>query len=376
MNTIRDGQVDPLGSKEQSERLADRNLIDFESILPVLVRRWILLVVVFLLVFGTSLLLAVVQPSKYRVSCLLFPPLPSNYELIGSEEGNIMFAPQDLSLNFYKIFDKGIFQEMYNNLNSISLRRNIYTQEVNKPATGIKESRTVDRIPDFDSFDKNLVVRLVEKNISGQSLLKPEALEVSYEGPYDPATMAQWVNSFVKLCQKTTINSFHARVREQIDFEKEIVQNKIRAIRDKAALLKQDRLILLAEALKIAEEQGIHEEIVLSSYSDAPLYLRGTKSLTAEIANLKQRKDNDLFAEDLRLYQQQLSELNQLQVRPDQFEAVRVDSYASPVGDEAGPGRLFFIGFGFIGGLIIAFTVVLLVYFLENIILYIRRAGK
>ncbi|RJX18238.1 MAG: hypothetical protein C4575_11065 [Desulforudis sp.] len=344
---------------------ADQNLISFENILRVVLRKRLLLIATFLLVFGTSLLVGFVLPPSLRVVSVILPPLPNNYELLD---------PEILSIDFSLTFKEGIFQEMYNNLNSVSLRRDLYNREVAGGAAGKGIAGDSGGIPDFETFNKALKVRRIEKDSRGKGSLKDEGVEVSYEGKYDPSVIAAWVNAFVRSCEKVTVENFTAKVRAQIDFKKEIVQDTITAIREKADLLKKDRLTLLEEAHKNAEKLGIHDEVVLSSYSDAPLYLRGTKSLSSEIANLKQREDNDLFADDLRLFQQQLFVLNQLEVKPDQFEAARVDSYALPEGEAMGPGRLFIIAFGFVAGLIIAFSVVLLVQFMDNIIVMVRAS--
>lgn len=367
MNTNTEEQVDPSGSDECGDRTSDRDLISFENSIRILVRKWVLLTAVFLLVFGASVLLSFVMPVTYRVVSVVIPPLPNSYELLD---------PEILKINFTKIFEGGTFQEMYNNLSSFTLRREFYEKEVHRASGGKDRIGAKEEIPDFETFHKSLAVRRIEKDIRGKNALKAESIEISYRGKSDPRILAGLVNAFVQYCEKVAIDSFAAKITEQIDFEKQIVQNQIKAIRDKATLLKNDRLTLLEEALKDAEKLEIHEEVVLSNYSEAPLYLRGTKSLVSEISNLQKREDSDLFAEDLRTFQQRLFELDQLQVRPGQLDAARVDSYASPGGGKVGPGRLFIIAFGFIAALIISFIVVLLVYLLEKIILMIRRGKK
>ncbi|MDH1933110.1 hypothetical protein [Pseudomonas sp. GD03696] len=103
------------------------------------------------------------------------------------------------------------------------------------------------------------------------------------------------------------------------------LDQQIKTARATASNQRMDQVARLKEALRVARSIGLEKPPIISDtlsnevsagMNGALTYMRGTKALEAEIANLEARSSDDPFIQDLREKQEKLSFLRTLKVDP------------------------------------------------------------
>ena len=132
-----------------------------------------------------------------------------------------------------------------------------------------------------------------------------------------PEQTAAWVNEFAALAISTAKKRALQEVDVKVSAQKKTLQQQINEKLHAARAQRQDRIRMLSDALRIAEQLGIKDYKTTTSnqVGEKPLYLMGSRALKAELESLKARKDDAPFIPGLRQLQVQLTELDSL--RPD-----------------------------------------------------------
>jgi len=185
-----------------------------------------------------------------------------------------------------------------------------------------------------------------------------EFVTVSFEG--DNAELAaQWVNGFLALVQKETVNALMGDMQDRIKNAKRELRAAIAAKRKLAKQRRLDRIAELEEAIQIAKNMGLEENPLITDSKGAkaitmnqlPLYMMGTKALQAELNALRHRRDDDPFIEGLRNLQEQLAKLERLEFDPKNIRSFRLDQKAIPPKRPFKPKRMLVVALSLIAGL-------------------------
>ncbi len=132
-----------------------------------------------------------------------------------------------------------------------------------------------------------------------------------------PEQTAAWVNEFAALAiataKKRALQDADAGIKAREKALQQTINEKLHA----AKAQRRDRIRMLSDALRIAEQLDIkdYKMPTSSQTGERPLYLMGSRVLKAELESLKARKDDAPFIPELRQLQVQLAGLNSL--RPD-----------------------------------------------------------
>jgi chain length determinant protein (polysaccharide antigen chain regulator) len=267
-----------------------------------------------------------------------------------------------------QISSDDIFKLLIGNLKSSSLRRKYF--DANKKAFLKDSNRDNDEIIFQEEFNNKLKIKEGVKSEVG-------FVFASLEG-YDQKLIAEWVNGFILLSERKTIDDLISNIEIKIVSQREKLQNQIQIAREFAKRRRQDRIALLNENIAIAQELKItnRENISLKlsdgknigvavNTTEEPLYMRGVKELDAEVKALEARKEDDAFIFELRDKQEKLAQLEaatkQLQVTKTSVAAVKIDQKAyQPIGPVR-PKRLLVLGMsaflGIIVGCLAAFSI-------------------
>jgi len=189
----------------------------------------------------------------------------------------------------------------------------------------------------------------------------------------DPKLIADWLNDFVHVSEISMVESltadFNSALQHRIDNLKLDVVSKLKM----AIHGREDRIVQIREALSIAKVLGIsdyrlsptitsNKELdgkVSVSSQDTPLYLRGTKSLQAELDALQRRKDDRAFIPGLSETELKITLLEARTIKPDNIHVMRVDEIALPPKKSFKPKRklivLTSLLIGIILGILVAF---------------------
>jgi LPS O-antigen subunit length determinant protein (WzzB/FepE family) len=157
--------------------------------------------------------------------------------------------------------------------------------------------------------------------------------------------VADWVNGFIVLAEKETLNNYLLGIETSIANRKKEIENQLQIGLDFANRRRKDRIALLEDQIAIARASKIYDR-KLSSYTtmasqsvgvtlntaQEPLYMRGVKELTAEKEELEKRKNDEPFIAGFRDKQESLAQLDaglkQLQAARTMAHAVTVDQPA------------------------------------------------
>ncbi|WP_445672747.1 LPS O-antigen chain length determinant protein WzzB [Pseudomonas inefficax] len=190
-----------------------------------------------------------------------------------------------------KVFD--IFVE---HLNGESLRRRFF-KEVYLPSMPTGQGAQGALYTAFNgAFD---VVQLTGE---------PPRAYVAFRGR-DPAVAAQWAAAYIDKASAAAKAELLHDVTREAEVRAGALQLELDNLRENGQRQRDDKVTRLQEALRIATTIGlenpplINGEVskALPSKMDGELtYMRGSKALAAEIANLQQRKSEDPFISELR----------------------------------------------------------------------------
>lgn len=234
----------------------------------------------------------------------------------------------------------------------------------------------VEKNPQFSPLRESVVnIKVGEKNESG-------FVFVSIQG-YDSKLAADWVNGFVQLVEKKTIDDFLGGVETKIFNQKKEIESQLEIARDFAGQRRLDRIALLENQIAIARASKIFDRQV-SGYSviegqrfgesldilQGPMYLRGVKELAAEKEVLEKRKNDEPFIAGFREKQESLAQLDaglkQLQAARATARAVTIDQLAIQPKIPVKPRRMRVLVLSIVFGGVIGVFVVFMINFIEQ----------
>lgn len=352
MNISKEGTTPnqpPAYSSHPGSRQDEINLLDIWQALK---RQWKLIIAIIFLFTFLALIVALMMTKVFRVEVSLLPPPESDVELLNVSE-------------FYEITSKDLYESMIRNLKSKHLRHQFFDEhKLLGELKGARDSGSTTYEIFRKRFDEML---LVDED--------GDFVSITLDGG-NPEQIVQWLNNYVIMVNEYTVqsvvNTIKAKSRGQIS----ILHNKIQSLRITAEKYRQDKLIQLGEALSIAKNLDIKKQQAESSdfYDQSDRrdlgllnktkvmsnYLKGDKLLRAEIAELKNRKNDDPFISSLRELQGKISYLESIDLQYSDIHAARIDQKAVVADKPIKPNHKLIVVLGFLVGLITAIFVSLI----------------
>lgn len=141
----------------------------------------------------------------------------------------------------------------------------------------------------------------------------------------DPRLAATWVSNYAEMAAERAKSELLSGVRSDISIMADNVEQRIKEERASASNQRTDQIAQLKEALRVARSIGLEKPPIIADtlssevsagMSGSLTYMRGSKALEGEIANLESRASDDPFIPDLRETQEQLNFLRNLKVDP------------------------------------------------------------
>ncbi|MEK2611951.1 Wzz/FepE/Etk N-terminal domain-containing protein [Pseudomonas shirazensis] len=183
----------------------------------------------------------------------------------------------------------------------------------------------------YTQFNSMLSVALVARDIPDRYVITASV--------DDPRIAAIWVSDYAELAAERAKDELLSGSRSDISIMADNVEQQIRASRASAAKQRADQLAKLKEALRIAKSVGLENPPIIantltgevSAAMDGALtYMRGSKALEAEIANLESRSSDDPYVPDLRAKQEKLNFLRNLKIDPSLVAMYQQDGAVTP----------------------------------------------
>jgi len=343
----------------------DKNEINPLDLWQMLRRRRGIVSAVASLTVAAGLAYALLTTPVYKAEAFLLPPTES--DVLG-------FAPRLMMQGLYKqgLNEQGYTQERVYDLFIQNLRsraerwRYFEEKKLMDILAPDRESRAVVNQVFEGGFNNALSV--------SRDVKDKASVQVAFEGT-DARLAAAWVNGFVAQANADTVNTLIQDVTSKLENRKQELHSKIEAKRKFAAMIANDRIAALDEAILVAESLNLKEDAFSSMDGEAraasissnmPLYMRGGNALRAERDVLKKRKNNDPFIIGLRDLEREISFLDGVHLDPSHLSAMRVDQEAFVPIHRIKPNRKMIMLLTLFGGLMLGVFAALLAEFLDK----------
>lgn len=290
--------------------------IDLFELLGGLWRQKLLIILTALVVTGGAVAYAWLATPIYEAKVVVQPPSQSNISQLNYGRGGNSGLPM-LSV-------KDVYEIYLRNLQSESLRREFF-RKVYLPSLPEAERRGSQ---DDLYLDMNDILTVAVTSKETPNLLYVRAnLPVAEQA-------AKWVGQYVQMAGDHAKREVIRDARGDAMIKASNLEQQISASRESARKLREDQIIQLTEALRVAQSIGLEKPPIISNSlskevsagMDGSLtYMRGSKALQAEIENLHNRASDDPFIEDLRQRQEAIAFYRSLQIDPEVIEVYRQD---------------------------------------------------
>lgn len=302
--------------RNERERLSGSDEIDLIELVQGVWRQklWIVVTAVPILALGLAYV-ALVSP-VYEAKLYVQPPSQNEIAQLnygrGGDTGLAPFAAKDV----YEIYLKALQSEAV---------RNKFFRNVFLPTLADKE-RAGSRDALYEQYNAMLKVAQAGKNMPNRYVVTANL--------NDPRLAATWVSSYAEMAAERAKTELVEGSQSDISIMADNLERDIRAAQASAVKQRTDRIAQLSEALRVAKSIGLEKPPIISDtlatevsagMGGSLTYMRGTKALEAEIANLKTRGSDDPFISGLREKQEKLSFLRDFRIDPSSIAMYQQD---------------------------------------------------
>jgi chain length determinant protein (polysaccharide antigen chain regulator) len=317
-------------------------------------QKWWLLMT-WALVVGAALAYLTLTKPVYRAEAHLLPPQPQDIQPLN--------LPAKLVGDVATVTTDKAYNDFLTNLRSRGLRLEYFRAQ--SLGEHYRNAGFIDELEAFENgFNESLSIVAPNKD---DARFNTATFDFT-----DRDAAVSLLDGFISLAAQRTIDTLHATLRKSIDTRRAQLEALIAGKRQIAAVSREDRMAVLHEAYRVAEQLGIEDGAggtqlarpieggVAVNTVQLPLYSRGTRALGAEIDALKARESNDPFIPGLRELQDELGVLIALQVDKSQLRPMSLDQPAYAAKKPVKPKRLLVALGAVVAGLMLGVFVALL----------------
>ncbi|MDH0640570.1 Wzz/FepE/Etk N-terminal domain-containing protein [Pseudomonas sp. GD03860] len=323
------------------ERLNGSDEVSFLELAEGLWKYRVLILSTALLITGLAMAYAFLTTPIYQARVLVQPPTQDDISQLNYGRGG--------DSGFEKLTSKKIFATYVRNLQSESLRRDFF-EEVYLPSLAENKRRGM-KGELFERFNHTLTIVSVKET--------PDQIYVQVSLA-DPEQAAHWVELYTQQAGERAKRELIKDVRADAKVKAKNLEQQIRQARESTRKHREDQIIQLTEAIRIANSIGLEKPPIIDSALASEVsagmggvltYMRGSKALMAEVENLRNRPSDDPFIENLRKQQESLNFYRSLEVDPASIEVYRQDGAVQLPDEPVKPQKAIIIGVGALAGL-------------------------
>lgn len=215
-----------------------------------------------------------------------------------------------------------VFERFLSNFQSIGVQQNFYYKN---ELCRIYDNDNKNCVKHFEvQFSPALIIEKKSK-IDPKSYLVL-TFELQYENPY---FVSKILNDYVDFVIEITKNELSEEVVQDAKNQAFLINEQIISKRGMALQRREDRIRSLEENIIIAKNIGIEKAQINQSDNKLNMeYNRGYLALEAELEVLKKRESDEPFIEGLRILQERVFFLNNIDINLDKISVVRIDQSA------------------------------------------------
>ncbi|MFA7165386.1 MAG: Wzz/FepE/Etk N-terminal domain-containing protein [Desulfoplanes sp.] len=262
-----------------------------------------------------------------------------------------------------------VYQMFLQNLRSRELRRRFFTEQGMFSALADGDTEAFeDRVFEEDFNEKLVLEKGGEKRDANSPFY---SLGFTWK---DASRVTDWTNAFVAMVMEYTrdalINDVVTLKKNQIKYLEKTIASKKKAGQEQ----REDELARLMEALNIAKVLKITENKFsgsdvqpASTYNIGVSYLRGTRTLSAQIKALQNRKSDDPFIAGLRGLQEKLDAITTTVIAPEHILVAKIDQPALVPDKPIKPKKVLIVALAAVGGLFLGIFVAFFMAFMQKV---------
>jgi chain length determinant protein (polysaccharide antigen chain regulator) len=307
--------------RNERERLSGGDEIDLVELVQGVWRQKLWVALVAVPVIGLALAYVMLASPVYEAKIFIRPPSQNEIAQLNYGRGEGTGLAPLSAKDVYSVYLKALLSEAVRD----KFFRNAFLPTLTENERG--GSRDVL----YAQFNGMLKVAQVSKDVPDRY-----SITASLE---DPRLAATWVSNYAEMAADRAKEELLSGTRSDISIMADNLEQQVRASRASASNQRADQIAQLTEALRIAKSIGLEKPPIISDalYSEvsagmggALTYMRGSKALEAEIANIESRASNDPFIPGLRERQEKLNFLRNLKIDPSLVAMYQQDGAVSP----------------------------------------------
>lgn len=327
--------------RNESERRVGDDEIDLFELLGGVWRQKLLIILTAAIVTGAAAAYALLAAPIYEAKVVVQPPSQSDISQLnygrGGDTGLVVLSVKDV----YEVYLRNLLSE--------SLRREFF-REVFLPSLPESQRRgSQDEL--YVRMNSALTVAMASKDTPNRYSVMASLSDA--EGA------ARWVVQYAQMAGEHAKHEVIKDVRGDFAIKASNLEQQITAARESTRKQREDQIVQLTEALKVAESIGLERPPIISNSLSSEVsagmdgsltYMRGSKALRAEIENLSNRVSDDPFIENLRQRQEAVAFYRSLEIEPAAIEVYRQDGAIESPDKPVKPKRSMIIAMGAVGG--------------------------
>lgn len=328
----------------------EQDEIDLIEVLRRLKARWLLIALSMAVSFVIAVLYVLWVKPVYEVKGFVQSPTHNDIANLNYGRGG------DSNLDVVKV--KDVYEVYLRHLQSESLRWEFF-QKVYLP-TLKKDERAGSQDALYERFSKVLLVAPASKDLASRYVITANFS--------DPTEAAAWVVDYARQAGQRAKEEVLKNIKSDSTVKANNLERQISSIQESSRKEREDRIVQLQEALRVAKSVGLEKPSVMTGKMSIEInpgldgdlaYMRGSKALEAEIANLQTRQSDDPFIGNLREQQERLAFYRSLDVDPSSVAVFRQDGVVEVPDQPIKPKKvlLVLVGLvvGFMVGIVLAF---------------------
>lgn len=328
----------------------EQDEIDLIEVLRKLKARWLLIALSMAVSFVIAVLYVLWVKPVYEVKGFVQSPTHNDIANLNYGRGG------DSNLDVVKV--KDVYEVYLRHLQSESLRWEFF-QKVYLP-TLKKDERAGSQDALYERFSKVLLIAPASKDLASRYVITANFS--------DPTEAAAWVVDYARQAGQRAKEEVLKNIKSDSTVKANNLERQINSIQESSRKEREDRIVQLQEALRVAKSVGLEKPSVMTGKMSIEInpgldgdlaYMRGSKALEAEIANLQTRQSDDPFIGNLREQQERLAFYRSLDVDPSSVAVFRQDGVVEVPDQPIKPKKvlLVLVGLviGFMVGIVLAF---------------------
>lgn len=336
--------------RNERERPSGGDEIDLVELVQGVWRQKLWMVLVAVMVVGLGLSYVMLAAPVYEAKLYIRPPSQNEIAQLNFGRGDGTGLPPLSAKDVYSIYLRSLQSEAVRD----KFFRNAFLPTLKE------DDRQGSRDALYAKFNSMLSIAQASKEMPDRYVIT-----ASVE---DPRLAAIWVSNYAEMAADRAKEELLGGTRSDISILADNLEQQVRASRASAGNQRADQIAQLNEALRVAKSIGLEKPPIISNnlssevsagMGGALIYMRGTKALEAEIANLESRSSDDPYIPGLREKQERLNFLRNLKIDPSLVSMYQQDGAVAQPDKPVKPRKsiimILSLIFGILLGAVIAF---------------------